>query len=75
METHSIRTSMPGLDGLYERIEGHCNGVGPFGIAGFMPVMTGIKERILGLRQRANTAPARIEHPSLTKMRASARKR
>ena len=33
----------------------------PFNVTPWQPIMSGIKQRILALRRRANTAPARVE--------------
>lgn len=57
----SMREHWRGLDGAYTLAGEECQ-QGPFGVAGWQPIMSGIKERILGLRKRANTAPARLEH-------------
>lgn len=44
-----------------------------FGVVKWTPIMAGIKERILGLRRRANTAPARVESGTLGTLRLRGR--
>lgn len=59
-----------GLDGAYEYFAGEDRTPdSAFGVVGWQPIMAGIKERIMGLRSRANTAPARVESGTLATLR------
>lgn len=77
-DVRSVRTMPIGFDGACDEDERRDSGVGmqhPFGVKGWMPIMEGIRERIAGLRERANTAPARVESGSLTRLRGGKGKR
>lgn len=72
--SHSLVEHLRSVDGVYEVLTGSSDDGRGRGKSGFgsandvglcfgmrIPVMAGIRERILGLRRRAGTAPGRLE--------------